>query len=141
LEWSLRLLFSLKFGSCFVFFFTLQDKYNNKVYTLVSKNIGRYWNIVESGAKHHQLIIMDAEMFKADGPVGPRGLILTRSGYLLITGGPDVRQKFFNKKVRFRLICTGRDNANIISGSVTVRNWSGNGKLIYRVRSLFINMK
>jgi hypothetical protein len=30
------------------------------------------------------------EMFKTVGPVGPRGLILTRSGYLLITGGPDV---------------------------------------------------
>jgi hypothetical protein len=72
-------------------------------------------------------------MFKTVGAVGPRGLILTRSGYLLITGGPDVWQKFFNKKVWIRLICTGRDNANIISGSVTVRNWSGNGKLIYRV--------
>ena len=38
-------------------------------------------------------------MFKTVGPVGPRGLILTRSGYLLITGGPDVWRKFFNKKV------------------------------------------
>ena len=87
---------------------------------------------------HKNIKMKIAEMFKT---VGPRGLILTRSGYLLITGGPDVWQKFSNKKVRFRLICTGRDNANIISGSVTVRNWSGNGKLIYRVHSLFINMK
>ena len=31
-----------------------------------------------------------SEMFKTVGPVGPRWLILTRSGYLLITGGPDV---------------------------------------------------